>query len=374
MNPQTTITVRPQPVGLQPGAEGLLLVTDGGPGASPHVGDDPIGWYNGFVLQPDADTYHALAATFDGALVDLLGVAAYTVGVIDEPPAETPALDGELRALALATRAAWQLERGDMGQAMLLLKQAAVGAAAASPLLAAALFTELGMLYQDRGGSSRGALAEAVKAYQDAIHLGYDAENRPEQYGLLQNNIGLAYLSMPMVEASDQLRMAVAVQSFREACRMFSRESNPEMWAATNLNLANSLQYLPSSHPAENLGKAVEIYEQLLEVRDREQDPVGYARVLANQANALAHLGGLVVALGKFREARGMAMRAGASDLEEAITEQIDRIENHRAKGGEGDTSGAAASTPSGGAKSGTDTAVRAAETAEPVHPIEAQR
>lgn len=114
---------------------------------------------------------------------------------------------------------------------------------------------------------------------------------------------------------------------------MFTRESNPEMWAATQLNLANSLQYLPSSHPAENLGKAVEIYERLLEVRDRDQDPIGYARVLANQANALAHLGGLQVALAKFREARGLAVRAGAAELEASLTEQIERIEAHRGKG-----------------------------------------
>jgi len=327
------IAVRPQPVGLAPGAEGLILVTSIEPGAGPHVGDDPIGRYNAFVLAPDARTFEALSVALDGALGELLRVAGYTLGVIDEPPAETTALDGELLALARAARAAWHLERDEMGQATLLLKAAAAAAAPASPMFAAALWAELGMWYQDRGGQSRAALMEAVKAYQDAIHAGYDRERHPEQYGLLQNNIGLAYLSMPMVEASDQLRMGIAVQSFREACRMFTRASNPEMWAATQLNLANSLQYLPSSHPAENLGKAVEIYEHLLEVRDREQDPIGYARVLANQANALAHLGGLQVALAKFREARGLAMRAGAAELEDSLTEQIDRIEAHRATG-----------------------------------------
>jgi len=327
-----TIAVRPQPVGLQAGAAGLLLVSSAEPGATPHVGDDPVGLYNAFVQQPDAARLRALQTELDGALADLLQVAAYTLGLADEPPAETPALDGELLALALAARAAWHLERDEASHALMLLEQAAIAAAPGSPMFAAALWTELGILYQDRGGQSRGALAQAVKAYHEAIHAGYDEARNPEQYGLLQNNIGLAYLAMPMVEASDQLRMAVAVQSFREACRMFTREANPEMWASTQLNLANALQYLPSSHPVENLGKAVDIYEQLLEVRDREQDPVGYARVLANQANALAHLGGLVVALAKFREARGLAMRAGATDLEAGLTEQIDRIEAHRSK------------------------------------------
>lgn len=327
-----TIAVRPQPVGLRPGADGLLLRVGREADAAPHAGEDPVGRYNAFVLAPSAELYAATMCTLDGPVKELLDVAAYTLGVIDEPPAETLTLDAELLALALSARAAWHLEQDDARMAMLLLKQAAIAAAPALPLFAAALWTELGMLHQDRGGQSRTALSEAVKAYQEAIHAGYDEQHHPEQYGLLQNNIGLAYLSMPMVEASDQLRMAVAVQSFREACRMFARETNPEMWASTQLNLANALQYLPSSHPVENLGKAVEIYERLLEVRDREQDPIGYARVLANQANALAHLGGLVVALAKFREARGLAMRAGAADLEASLTEQIDRIEAHRAK------------------------------------------
>lgn len=331
-----TIAVRPQPVGLLPGADGLLLVTSTAADAPSHTGDDAVGRYNAFVRDPDPARYPAVAASLGGALRELLAVAAYTLGAIDEPPSDTPALDGELRALALAARAAWHLERGDAGLALPLMKQAAQAAAPASPPFAAALWSELGMLYQDRGGQSRAVLGEAVKAYQEAIHAGYDEARRPEQYGLLQNNIGLAYLAMPMIEASDRLRLAVAVQAFREACRVFTRDAHPEMWAAAQLNLANALQYLPTSHPVENLGAAVDIYEQLLGVRDREHDPVGYARVLANQANALAHLGGLVVALAKFREARGLAARAGATELEAAITAQIDHIEAHRGGRGPG--------------------------------------
>lgn len=329
-SPSATTLVRPQPVGLAPGPDGLRLVVSTDPGAPPYHGDDPIGRYNAFVDAPDAATRDALAAVFEGPLRELLDVAAYTLGVTDEPPAETPSLDGELKALALAARAAWHFERDEAAVALQLLRQAAAAAAPASPLLAAGLWFELGTAYQDRAGQNRGALMEAVKAYQEAIHAGFDRDHHPEQYGLLQNNIGLAYLSMPMVEASDQLKMAVAVQSFREATRMFTRESHPEMWTSTRLNLANALQYLPSSHPTENLGKAVEIYEELLQVRDRETEPLGYARVLANQANALAHLGGIVVALAKFRDARGLAMRAGASELEAALTEQIERLEAHR--------------------------------------------
>jgi len=411
-----TIAVRPQPVGLYPGPAGMLLL---GPAAdtsalaailagaaiddpdavavppewrtwrdalagitvTPGEPADALEAYNAFVLAPTVQVYATLDSHLRGDLRELLDVAAYACGVIDEPPEATPNLDHELLGLARATRAAWHIERGDPAGAIVCLEEAiaasrpsvpalaaqllgqlaglraemplaiadlreaiALAASTASQDLLAGLWTDLGMLHQERGGRSRGALGEAVKAYQEAIHAGHTADRRPEQFGLLQNNIGLAYLSMPMVEASDQLRMAVAVQSFREALRMFPRETHPDMWASAQLNLANALQYLPSSHPAENLGKAVDIYEEILQVRNRAQDPVAYARVLANQANALAHLGGIVVALGKFREARGLATAAGAHDLADSLTEQIDALESHRLR-----TAPSAAGTPGGG-------------------------
>lgn len=72
---------------------------------------------------------------------------------------------------------------------------------------------------------------------------------------------------------------------------MYTKEDHPEQWASVQLNLANSLVYTPSRHQADNLVEAVELYEAVLQSRDRDTDPVGRARVLANQGNALAHLG-----------------------------------------------------------------------------------
>ena len=74
-------------------------------------------------------------------------------------------------------------------------------------------------------------------------------------------------------------------------------------WASAMMNLANALQYAPSSHPRENLIQAVETYEEILPVRTRARDPVAYALVLFNQANALAHLGIFKPAIEKLAEA-----------------------------------------------------------------------
>ena len=140
---------------------------------------------------------------------------------------------------------------------------------------------------------------------------------------------------MPMIEASDQLRMAIAVQSLKEALKIYTRETHPQMWASAQLNLANALQYLPSTHTDENIVQAVEIYEELLDVRDKNTDPVGYARLLANQGNALAHLGIFDHATSKLQEATGLFKLAGMSDAVESIQGVLDQIQVQQKTTGE---------------------------------------
>ena len=92
---------------------------------APYLGDDAIGAYNRFVLQPEV-AYARLAPRGPGP--GRTAGRGRTQQVIDEPPAETPSLDGELAALALATRAAWHLERAETRVAMALLNRAAQAA------------------------------------------------------------------------------------------------------------------------------------------------------------------------------------------------------------------------------------------------------
>ena len=131
-------------------------------------------------------------------------------------------------------------------------------------------------------------------------------------------NLATAYLTMPMTEASSQLRLGVAAQSLRSALKVYTPEDYPEQWASVQLNLANSLVYTPSSHQLENLVEAVDLYEAVLAARDRDTDPLGRARVLANQGNVLAHLGDFDQAKAKLYEARFLFEELG--DHESVLT------------------------------------------------------
>lgn len=323
--------------------------------------------YDRFVLAPDPEAFAALHAAATGDLALLVAAAGYVFGLIDQVPAPEAAAAPEVAGLLALPAAAAAVEAGDVAGAVALLDRSAAQVAGVSPILAAqleaqaadlehgtnparaitrlrsalrhaegsplaaGLWLQLGLYLHEAGEGHRSGLTAAIDAYQSAIHAGLSRESNPEGFALVQNNLGLAYLSMPMGEDREALKKAVAVQSFREALTVYGPESHPEQWTSVQLNLANALQYLPSSHPQENLVAAVEIYDQLLARRPKSHDPVGHARLLANQGNALAHLGMFQPALAQLDEAHKLFHWHGEGDMAAAVLEQVSLIHERRA-------------------------------------------
>lgn len=327
--------------------------------------------FNRFVLEPDANKYQELKQEFTSELRSLLDVVAFTLNFISEPPSEDGCKE-EIAAIVLLTQATHKLEVGDPQSATDLMKKAAEVAKNGSPVLSAQINANLGdtlhqfqgananamMLYkraidglkntelefekaatnlnlgicfQELSNGQRGAILEAVRCYQEALNY-FRADLFPDQFALAQNNLALGYLSMPMTEASDQLRVGIAVQSLREVVKIWTRDTNPQGWESAQLNLANALQYLPSKHIEENLMEAVRLYEEILEVRKRSQNPIGYARLLSNQGNALAHLGIFEHALPKLNEAKDLFQKNGEIDSAKSVEDVLNEIKTTRAE------------------------------------------
>ncbi|OJY53270.1 hypothetical protein [Pseudonocardia sp. 73-21] len=381
----TTVAVRPQPLGAFPLPAGYLLVPAGEdtedarlallagrlPAPWPArmrahelalfddrdgalaalVGDDVVTRYNRFVLDPDGVDVDQLRADL-GDLGPLVDVVSFVLGTIEVPP-PLGAADGELAALVLSAQAA---HAGDPAEAVTLLEQAAAAAMPVSPPLAGLVLGAAASMASDgavalyerairalsaapdlRIGRAElhlalaaelhetGLVGNAIPHYHSALQLVLRDE-APELWAAAHANLAAAYLTMPMIEASDQLRLGVAVQSLRSALKVYTRETHPERWASTQLNLANSLVYTPSKHQADNLVEAVELYEAVLEVRDRETDPLGRARVLANQGNALAHLGMFDPAKAKLYEARFLFEEFEDHDSMRAVRGVLDEV------------------------------------------------
>lgn len=334
-------------------------------------GDDPIDRYNRFVLRPGgppledpAQLRQALGAEL-GILVD---VVRFALGDLAEPPplaAET----GEIAALVHSAHAAHAMAAGRTGQA------AALGLAVAaawdtSPVLAAQLLSTtadlrrsvegptddvladlttalaaldatelviaraelrliLGSAHQERAGGNPAALHTAVEHYLAALRL-ISVDSAPELFAAVQVNLATAYLAMPMSQASDQLRVGVAIQGLRTALAVYTPETHPKQWASTQLNLANALVYAPSAHQKDNLIEAAARYQQVIAARDRDTDPLGHARALANQGNALAHLGAYEQATAVLHEARSIFEEFEADDAVLAVRGVLDEIARWR--------------------------------------------
>ena len=385
----TAAIPRPQPVGIFPFPRSHLLVPAGQDVARAALllGDEPaaeapavpqkhtlVDRYNAFVLEPSRESLAAIEAAGDATVTTLAHAAAFAHGLVDEVP-EPGSLDGELAALVRMTAAAGWIERGDGDRAVEELREAVAAARGPSPLFAAILEMQLAdmlaaepgsevatilehldeslrlaeparlplleadlwmrrgvVLQQAAADGNRPKLLEAVTCYQKALAAGVTEESNPVCYGQLQNNLGLAYLSMPSRESSDLLRTGIAVQSFRHALKVYDRQRDPDMWSSVKMNLASALQYLPSSHPEENLMQAVDTYEEVLEVRTEARDPVAHARVLLNQANALAHLGIFKPAIEKMAHAYKLFSWHECFDESLTAKDMLDQIQEQDAE------------------------------------------
>ena len=324
---------------------------------------DPVTRYNRFVLDPDGENPDELRRSL-GEFSVLVDVVLFTLGRTEQAPPVGSA-DGELAALVLSAQASQALLSGDPRRAVELLDRAAEHAAAVAPTFAGTLHGAAASILLDRGDQAcvprfERALellsdATALRVGRAELHLGLavalhdQAAQRPDllrravphyhsALQLVQSHeapltwagahagLATAYLTMPMTSASDQLRLAVATRSLRAALTVYTREDHPAQWASAQLNLANALVCAPSSHRAENLAEAVEIYQALLELRDRGSDPLGRARVLANQGNALVQLGCTDEATARLSEARVLFEEHGDTESAHAVRELLDEI------------------------------------------------
>ena len=355
-------TMRYYELALDGDVEGSLASLDG---------DDLISRANRLVLAPSAESLRGLLADVDPAsepeLQSHVELVSFIVGLRATPP-EAHGLDGEFAALAHAAAATLALEQHDRATAAEELELAAQRAHEVSDAMAGQLLGQLANTQLDDGGVQRATVTfqaaldamegsdlfvsraelhvaagamfqemseaaprlmqEAINHYHQAMAL-VNADTAPETFAIANANLGLAYLTMPMHEASDQLRVGVAVQSMRAALDYFTPDNDLERWSSTQLNLANALVYLPSTHQADNIVEAIGLYEGVLQHRDRSTDPQGRARVLANQGNALAHLGVFDDAKARLHEARAIFEEFDEHEAVRSVRSVLDEIAKH---------------------------------------------
>ncbi|MEI2715044.1 MAG: hypothetical protein V9G04_17560 [Nocardioides sp.] len=353
-----------------PSMQGHRAVHEDEPTSGFFTGDDAISAYNAWVLDPDPGRAEVIRAELPGSVAPLVDVVLSMISHHPmAPPLPGPDCVAEVAALVLAARAT--SGAGDLVDGLLAAADLAEGAAAAvfrgnaGMLLAqsgdprayesltraideladtdltdvaAELCLQLGSSAQQNAASGHGDPRESLQEAMGHYYAGLQRvteQSDPVLWASLNLNLATAQLAVPMTEATDQLRLGVATQALRACRRVFEVDRYPAQWSTATLNLANALIYTPSTHQGDNLVEAVELYEEVLASGVRHHDPLGRARLLANQGNALAHLGVFEDARAKLVEARflfeehldhdaALAVRGILDEIRKASVQDVD--------------------------------------------------
>lgn len=319
---------------------------------------DPIDRYNLFVLNPGALERSEIVEALGEDWKPLVDYVAFMVNLTSIPPAPTSNV-AEVQALAHTGQAAAWLDDGRRDKATEELFAAVDALGAGQTALRGIILSELAVYTNDvnlareaatlledtdlvearaqalyhlaglvhgRAIEGKEPLEGAISAYTQALRGLNETEHRA-LFARIHLNLGTALLAAPLASASDNMRAAIAIQSLRSAERLLTNETEPEEYQSAKLNLANALVYAPSQTRRDNLVEAVDIYEQLLQMRAVQDDPQGRARVLANQGNVLGHLGFQGDAAERLTEAAGLFEAGGDIQAATLVQQMLNDVQ-----------------------------------------------
>lgn len=149
---------------------------------------------------------------------------------------------------------------------------------------------ELGIRVKGEEGNR--LLSEAVDSYKKAFAI-FTREEFPQDWAMTQNNLGGVLLSQGERMAGNQglILLAEAEAAFRNALQVRTHEQLPQEWAITQNNLGLVLwsrgQRLAGEEGVKLLAEAINAYRNTLLVHTREQLPQQWAGTQNNLGNAL---------------------------------------------------------------------------------------
>ena len=142
----------------------------------------------------------------------------------------------------------------------------------------------LGNAYLERQGKDKENIENAIIAYTAALEI-YTRFEFPERWAITQNNLGNACLDRVQLDR-DQVyineNIENAINIFSAALEVFSRTDFPEQWAMIQNNLGNAYRQRILGYRIENFEKAIEFCTNAFEVFTHTSFPQNHASTLSN--------------------------------------------------------------------------------------------
>ena len=127
----------------------------------------------------------------------------------------------------------------------------------------------------------------AVEHYRQALTV-RTRERDPVRYAATVQNLGTAYRELPDGDHASNVRAAIGY--YGRAMRVYRHDSFPAQHAALHNNLGNAYLCLPGSTDAtrRNIRRALLHFEHALKIRQRARRPCDYAATQFNRGQAYA--------------------------------------------------------------------------------------
>jgi len=130
----------------------------------------------------------------------------------------------------------------------------------------------------------------AIRAYQEGFKVS-TLESFPKDYGMTQNNLGIAYGTLAEVEGkAENCRRAIA--AFQEALKVRTVDRFPTQYGMTQNNLGNAYRMLAEVEgKAENCRRAILAFHEALKVFTKKDSPDVFVQIQQNLENLLDFCG-----------------------------------------------------------------------------------
>jgi len=154
------------------------------------------------------------------------------------------------------------------------------------------VLVRLGICLSDFPLGSLGTNQEiAIAAYRNALRV-YTEDKLPQDYALLNNNLGNAYRALAPFSGNPREQIENGIAAYRNALRVYTEEEQPQGWARTNNNLGVAYSDLAtfSPNPHEQIENGIAAYRNALRVYTEEEQPHSWAKTNNNLGNAYRDL------------------------------------------------------------------------------------
>jgi tetratricopeptide (TPR) repeat protein len=125
----------------------------------------------------------------------------------------------------------------------------------------------------------------AMEALQEAAKV-FSRDAAPQQFAEIQHLLGIIYSEIPDEAKKKGVWAAVSSSSFKEALRFFTKELYPYEYATICNHYANAYIKYPASRNSDNVAKALEMFNQALEIRTADRYPIERVLTLLNYVEA----------------------------------------------------------------------------------------